>query len=391
MPYLDWNATAPLHPAARRAWLDAADRLWHNPSSLYATATAARAALDEARETLAELIGADPDRIVFTAGATEANNALARRLARTLPADGRAAISPLEHPCVTEPFHAALPGRVVELPVTRHGVVEPDAVAAAGAGVGFVSVMAASNESGGLQPWEAIAGTCRSRGIPFHTDAAQWLGRLPAGELGRCDWVTGSGHKFGGPKGTGFLLVPRGAVAFQGDRGGPQEQGRRAGTENVAGIVAMVAALAAQAAETDARRAALAADRDAAEARLLAALPGTVVVGGGGPRLWNTLALLPPPGPAADDARKTVARLAAAGVEASTGAACSAGSAAAARVVVAIGAGRLGVEPGRLGGMVRLSGGWETTAADWNAAVDALVAIARGAAALPAVTLASRG
>jgi alkylation response protein AidB-like acyl-CoA dehydrogenase len=115
----------------------------------------------------------------------------------------------------------------------------------------------------------------------------------------------------------------------------------------------------------------------------------TVVVGGGAPRLWNTLALLPPPGPAAADGRKTVARLAAAGVEASTGAACSAGSAAAARVVAAIGAERLGVAPERLRGMVRLSGGWQTTAADWTAAVDALVTIARGAAApLPGVTLA---
>jgi len=391
MPYLDWNATAPLHPAARRAWLDVADRLWHNPSSLYAAATAAREALDLARETLAELIGAEPGRIVFTSGATEANNALARHLARTLPRDAVAAISTLEHPCVTEPFHAALPGRVVELPVNRHGFVPPDAIAGAGDRVGIVSVVAASHESGGLQPWDAIAAECRGRGIEFHTDAAQWLGREKAGRLGRCDWVTGSGHKFGGPRGSGFLVVPRGMSSFQGDRGGPQEGGRRAGTEDVAAIVAMVAALAARAADVEARRGALAADRDAAERRLLAALPGAVVVGAEAPRLWNTIAVLPPPGPAAADARKTVARLAAAGVEASTGAACSAGSAAAARVVAAIGAERLGVDAGRLGGMVRLSGGWETTASDWTAAVDALVAIARGTAApLPAVTLPER-
>jgi cysteine desulfurase len=389
VPYFDWNATAPLHPAARRAWLEVNDRLWHNPSSLFAAASAARESLEMARETLADLLGADPGRIVFTAGATEANNALARHLARVLPADRAAAISPLEHPCVTEPFHVALPGRVVELPVDERGVVDPDAVARVSDRVGFVSVMAASNESGGLEPWEEIARACRGRGIPFHTDAAQWLGRLPAGGLGASDWVTGSGHKFGGPKGCGFLVVPAGDGAFCSDRGGPQEGGRRAGTENVAAIVALVAALEACAAEPTERRRALAADRDAAEARLLAALPGTVVVGGGAARLWNTLALLPPPGPAAADARKTVARLAAAGVEASTGAACSAGSAAAARVVAAIGAERLGVAPERLRGMVRLSGGWQTTAADWTAAVDALVTIARGAAApLPGVTLA---
>lgn len=384
VPYLDWNATAPLHPRAKAAWIDAAERLWHNPSSLYAAATRARDALEGARETLSDLLGCDPARIVFTGGATEANNALVRHVARTLAPDRSVAISPLEHPCVAEPFHAALQGRVVELPVDGRGVVDPEAVAAAAPGLGFVSVIAAGNESGVLEPWEEIAAACRGRGIPFHTDAAQWLGRLPAGGLGQCDWVTGSGHKFGGPRGCGFLVVPAG-VPFRADRGGPQESGRRAGTEDVAGIVAMISALEACAEEPAARREALAADRDAAERRLLAAVPGTVVVGGGGPRLWNTLAVVPPAA-AAGDARKTVARLAAAGVEASTGAACSAGAAAVPRVLAAIGAERLGIGAGALRGMVRFSGGWETTAADWTAAVDALVAILRGdAAPLPAV------
>jgi cysteine sulfinate desulfinase/cysteine desulfurase-like protein len=253
MPYLDFNATAPLHPAARQAWLEAADRAWHNPSSLYPEAAVARQLFEEARERLADMIGCDPGRIVFTSGATEANNALARHVGRTAGPRARAVLSAIEHPCVAEAFAAALPGRILEADVDGTGAVQPGAVdaAIAAGSVACVSVMAASNETGVIQPWEDIAAACRRRGVPFHTDAAQWFGKLPAAALSRCDWITGSGHKFGGPKGVGFLVVPEDDTAnpsargFQGDRGGPQESGRRAGTENVAAIAAMVAALEA--------------------------------------------------------------------------------------------------------------------------------------------------
>lgn len=365
MPYFDFNATAPLHPDARRAWLEASDRAWHNPSSLFAGGTFARNLLEDARERLADLLGCDAERIVFTSGATAANNAVARHVGRTA-AGRRAVISAVEHPCVRDAFVAAMPGSVVEAPLDRDGVVSIDAVEEllAAGDVACVSVMAAGNESGVIQPWQLLAERCRQRGVDFHTDAAQWLGKLPAAELGRCDWVTGSGHKFGGPKGVGFLVVPEGRTGFHGDLGGPQERGRWAGTENVAAIVAMVAALEARDGEAAGQRLLRAGDRDAAERRLLAAIPAAIVVGGGAPRLWNTLAVIVP----GADGKKLVARLGRAGVDASTGSACSTGSDSLPRAVLALG----GEAAGR--GMVRLSGGWETTAADWTVAIDALVA-----------------
>jgi cysteine desulfurase len=244
--------------------------------------------------------------------------------------------------------------------------------------------MAASNEIGVIQPWDEIAAACRRRGVPFHTDAAQWFGKLPAASLSRCDWITGSGHKFGGPKGVGFLIVPEGDASaptsrsFHGDRGGPQERGRRAGTENVAAIAAMVAALEAAEARTG-EAAVRAAIRDAAERRLREHLPQAIVIGAAAPRLWNTLAVYL----AGFDAKKIVARLGRAGVAASTGSACAAGAGSTARSLAAIGADRLGIDPAAPGGMVRLSAGWDTTAAEWTLAIDALIAAVRDAGEPP--------
>ena len=377
MIYFDCNATVPLHPAARQAWLDATDRTWHNPSGLHAAATIARDVLDDSRDRLAALLGCDPARVVFMAGATAASNALARHVAATADPGSLTILSAIEHPCMAESFAAALPGRLAEIPVDHDGVVSIDAAEAVldaqPTRPAILSVMAASNESGTIQPWQAIAARCRTRGVPFHTDAAQWLGKCPARDLGACDWVTGSGHKFGGPRGVGFLVVPEGGAAFRGDRGGPQENGRHAGTENVASIAAMVAALEAREAEIVGRAEAWAAARDAAQRRLCERIPGAVVVGAGAPRLWNTLAVVIP----GADGRKLVARLSRRGVAASTGSACSAGADAAARILAAVGAEELGLVPADLRGMVRLSGGWDTTHDQWMEAADSLAAAVR--------------
>lgn len=386
--YFDCNASVPLHSAARRVWLDASDRAWHNPSGLYAAATAARDVLDDCRDRLAALLDCEPARIVFTAGATAAANMLARHVAATVARDARAFLSAIEHPCVADSFHASLPGRIVDIAVDRHGVVTVEtteaALDAAAAMPAIVAVTAASNEAGTLQPWPAIAALCRSRGIPFHTDAAQWLGKLPARGLGKCDWVTGSGHKFGGPKGAGFLVVPVGERAFRGDRGGPQEHARHAGTENVAAIAAMVAALEAREAEIVGRIERWTAARDAAERRLSKRVPGAIVIGAGAPRLWNTLAVVIP----GADGKKLVARLNQLGIAASTGSACSAGADSAARILTAIGGPALGLAAHDLRGMVRLSGGWDTTPDEWIMAVDALADAATGGDhGLPRVSL----
>lgn len=379
MPSFDHNATAPLCPEARAAWLGAAASLPHNPSGLHAAATRARDFLEECRERLAALVGCDDaGRLVFTSGATAANNLLARHLGRTAPADAAVVVSPLEHPSLDVPLRAAFPGRVVETGVDGDGVVDEAEIGRAldglgGRAVACVSVMAASNESGVLEPWPGIARACRDRGVAFHTDAAQWLGKLPASGLAACDWVTASAHKFGGPRGVGFLLVPEGA-GFRGDLGGPQEAGRHAGTENLPGIAGMVAALEARERELGEIVPRGMRDRDAAIESLRRRLPAALVVSGGAARLWNTLAVLVPGG----DSRKLVAALDRAGIDASSGSACSSGAASAARVVAAIGA-RAGLGPGVRAGMVRLSAGPETTAAEWLAAIDALVAAAGGA------------
>lgn len=385
MTYLDHNATTPLHPAAREAWLEAAEHLWHNPSGLYAAATRARSLLDRCRERLADLLGVtDPGRIVFTSGATAACNLLARELGRTAPANAVAIISPIEHPAVHESFLAAFPGAVVEADCDSDGVVGSAAIDAALAGVAgrpvaCVSVMAAGNESGVLQPWPDIAWLCRDRGIPFHTDASQWIGKLPATSLGVCPWVTGSGHKFGGPRGVGFLVVPA-DCPLRGDRGGPQEGGRHAGTENLPAIAGLVAALQAREsglADVAGRGATL---RDEMIVALRDALPAAVVVSAGAERLWNTLAVLVP----GADSRKLVAALDRAGIAASTGSACSAGAASAARIVAAIGS-RFGGPCAARAGLVRLSAGPETTSAEWREAARVLADAA--AARPPRITL----
>ena len=383
MIYLDANATTPLHPAARAAWLDAAGSSWHNPSGLYAPATAARDLLETCRDRLAGLLDCEPARVVFTGGATAAANAMARHVGRFADPGATALAFGGEHPCVADPLHEALAGRVEEIPCDVDGVVRLDALAsriASGRPPVFVTVMAASNESGVLQPWRDMLSLCQRHGVPFHTDAAQWLGKYSASGLGACDWVTGSGHKFGAPKGIGFLVVPEHGPAFHGDRGGPQERGRHAGTEDVAAVAALVAALEAREVEpTEAHRAA----RDAAEARLRDRLPEAVIVSGGAPRLWNTLAVIVP----RMDARKLVARLAASGIAASTGSACSAGAGSTPRIIAAIGASRLGLSATDARGFVRFSASWETTPSDWITAIDALAEAVRPEASLPTITL----
>ena len=202
--YFDHNATTPLHPAARAAWLQASEQHWHNASSLYREAGMTSQALESARERLGDLLGTEAERIVFTSGATESNNMLFTGLAKCLEADAVVAISAIEHPSVREAARAMLGrGRIIEIPVDEEGVVQPAALqeVLARHQPALVSIMAANNESGVLQPWPELLRLCREAGVRLHTDAAQWLGKMKATGLGLCDYVTGSAHKFGGPKG----------------------------------------------------------------------------------------------------------------------------------------------------------------------------------------------
>lgn len=346
--YFDHNATTPLHPAAREAWLRASEKHWHNPSSLYRDAGMASQRLEAARERLGMLLGLEAERIVFTSGATESNNAL-------LSSFDRVALSSIEHPSVRMAARNA-----VELPVNADGVVEPDAVARllTSQRPALVSIMAANNESGALQPWREIAALCRGQDVSFHTDAAQWIGKCDSSHLGECDYITGSAHKFGGPKGCGFLVLPDEDARLHFLRGGPQENGRRAGTENYPAIEAMVTALEAITPQLDEIQSAQCQHRDDFIAAMRSRFEGLRVISEGAPRLWNTVLMVMP----AHSNLKWLTALSRRGFSISTGSACSSGREGSSVVVTALGAG--GDELKRV---VRISGGWESTSEDWTA------------------------
>ena len=333
--YFDFNATTPLLPKAREAWLRAAERHWHNPSSLYREAGITSQKLETARERLGELLQVDAERIVFTSGATEANNLLFSAFTGQ-----KTAISTIEHPSVRE---AARNWAKVSTFEADGEMPE---------GVALVSVMAANNESGQLLPWRELSLLCRAKGIPFHTDATQWLGKLEA-DFSTCDYLSGSAHKFGGPKGAGFLVLRDENERIRLIHGGPQENGRRAGTENYPAIEAMVTALETikpQLAACDG------AGRDAFEATMQASFEGLRLISADKPRLWNTSLLVMP----RHENLKWLTRLSRRGFSISTGSACSSGKEGSSVVVTA-----LGTSPEELRRVVRVSGGWDTTVNDW--------------------------
>jgi cysteine desulfurase len=363
--YFDHNATSPLLPAARDAWIEAAEKYPGNPSSPHRLGARADAALGSARERLAEIIGGHATEVIFTSGATESANLVLHHTAKTRD-DAEAWVFAAEHPCVIETARALFGARVRIIPALPDGVVSMEWLEEnlPGKKPALVAVMAANNETGVLQPWREVLALCHERGVPFFCDATQWIGRLPAGGLGACDWLAGSAHKFGGPRGIGFLKVPRGRIAPL-LHGGPQEEQRRAGTENVAGVLAMLAALEIrEAALAGNTHAPLAAARDEFERALTAALPGAAVVGGTAPRLWNTTAALMPE---ADCQQRWVVKLDKLGFAVSTGSACASGKEKPSHVLLA-----MNRAPSEAARMLRFSAGWETTAADWTALLEAL-------------------
>lgn len=362
--YFDANATTPLFPSVRECYLKALDADWPNPSSLYHTAGAVRRKLEEAREELADFLGIDqPERIVFGSGATESSNAVFRHVAATSPPDATVMISPLEHPCVRDAAGRDFPGRVSLAPLAPEGTIDLAATAERldQERPVLLSVMAANNETGALQPWAALRQLTAERGIPFHCDAAQWLGKMPSDGLGKIAWLTGSGHKFGSPKGVGFLVVPEGTGRLRGTSvGGAQESGHRAGTENTPGILAMVRALG-EAATWFPR--VTGEGRDGFEDRVRRSLPGTRVVGGAAPRLWNTTMLVLPE----FSNLSWLTRLSHLGFQVSTGSACSAGKGHPSHVMEA-----MGLDPDEMGRVLRASSLWSAGAEEWEALAEGL-------------------
>ncbi|MGK7865904.1 cysteine desulfurase family protein [Falsiroseomonas sp. E2-1-a20] len=314
--YLDANASEPLRPAARAAVLAALD-LAGNPSSVHAAGRAARRLLDRARDQVVARFG--PAEVVFTAGGTEANALAIRGLA----AGRRVLVGATEHPAVL----AAAPGAAL-LPVRPDGTLDLDALEAALRGApALVCLMAANNETGVIHPVAAAAALCRRHGALLHVDAVQAAGRIPVTlEAFGADSLAISGHKLGGPKGAGTLLLRPGLGLAPLIAGGGQERGRRGGTEPLPAIAGLGAA--AEAADP-AEAARLAALRDAIEA----GCHGAEVSGAGAPRLPNTTSLILP-GHAAET---QVIALDLAGMQVSAGAACSSGKVGRSHVLAAMG------------------------------------------------------
>ena len=360
--YLDWNATAPLRPAARAAMLAALDQLG-NPSSVHAEGRAARHLVETAREQVAALVGADAGNVVFTSGGTEANG-LALGPAIERPGDrqplDRLLVSAIEHPSVASGGRFARE-KIEEIPVTSQGIVDLSALEArlrelATAGQRLlVSIMHANNETGVLQPVAAAAAMVHASGGLLHVDAVQTAGRIPCdiNALG-ADLLVISGHKLGGPQGVGALVRSSQALHLADPliKGGGQERGGRAGTENVAAIAGFGAAAEAAAAALGADGVLVRALRERLEAGLMAVVANTVIFGSGAERLPNTT-LFALPGLKAET---VLMALDLDGIAASSGSACSSGKVTASRVVKA-----MGVAPELGAGAVRLSLGRDTT------------------------------
>jgi len=358
MLYFDHNATHPLSDTAREAWLRATRDFIGNPSSPHRLGGRAEKALDEARAKMAAWLGCSPLEVVWTSGATEANNAVLHHAAGA--SEGEVWISAIEHPCVHAAAARHFAKRLRLIPVNREGVVEVGWLAneLRYKAPALVAVMAANNETGVLQPWREILASCRQRGVAFLTDAAQWLGKMPAAGLGGADFVSGCAHKFGGPLGVGFLKVP-------GDFrpllvGGPQEEGRRAGTENVAGVLAMIAALEEREARISCGEPAERTIwRAQFERELRRVLPGAEIVGSAADRLWNTVSALMPGLP--DCRQRWVVKLDKLGFAVSTGSACASGKETPSHVLSA-----MNLQPEQAARALRFSAGWETTREDWT-------------------------
>ncbi|BBK42391.1 cysteine desulfurase [Allostella vacuolata] len=343
MAYLDHNATSPLRPAARDAMIAALAECG-NPSSPHAAGRAARARVEAARRTLALAFDCALDSVIFTSGGTEANNLAVRGTGAAT-----VLVSAVEHDSVREAER-----RAEVIPVDGNGIVDLEWLEArlARGGVGLVSVMLANNETGVIQPIADVVRLAHAEGALVHTDATQAAGRIPLSfESLDVELMTVSAHKLGGPPGVGALLVQEGFPLRPLLRGGRQEDGRRAGTENVPAIAGFAAAVEAALATADGTRAL----RDGLEARLLASAPGARILGALVDRLPNTTCIAMP-GVAAET---QVMALDLAGIAVSAGAACSSGKVRTSPVLAA-----MGVDAELARSAIRISLGWNSTADD---------------------------
>jgi cysteine desulfurase len=366
--YMDHNATTPLREEALVAMLPYLQEEFGNPSSLHSFGRQARKAVETAREQVAVTLGARPREIVFTGCGTESDNQAIKGVAYANRDKGDHLITTqVEHKAVLQAcqYLEKQGFRVTYLPVDRYGVVDPDDVARAITGqTVLVSVMFANNEVGTVQPIAEIGRICQERGVTFHTDAVQAVGKLPVDvtELG-VDLLSLSAHKFYGPKGVGALYVRQGTKIDPLLHGGHQEWGRRAATENVAGIVGLGKAIELRRGEMAAEADRLATLRERLYEGIAARIDHVYLNGHPTRRLPGTLSLC------FDyvEGEGIIMGLDLAGVAVSSGSACTSASLEPSHVLLA-----MGVRPATAQGSIRFSLGRENTEEDVDRVLDVL-------------------
>jgi cysteine desulfurase len=374
--YFDYNATTPLDPAVRAEMLPFLDGIYGNPSSVHHVGRQARARLDDARDRAAHLLGSKPSEVIFTSGGTESNNLAIFGVARHLKSKGRHLItSAIEHHAVLHCFDYLAKKEAFEvtrLPVDRVGLVSPaDLKQAIRPDTILVSVMAANNEIGTIQPVAELGAICRERGVLFHTDAVQWFGKEPFENIHQfnADLVSICAHKFHGPKGAGALFIKSPLLPDPVMFGGAHENERRAGTENLSAVIGLVSALERFIKQPVFNRQQLQPLTD----RLLALaerLPGVSFVGSRTRRLSNTVSFVVE----GSDSITLLAGLDLEGICASSGSACSAGSLEPSHVVLGVGLG-----PDLAKSLVRFSLGRDSTAEEVAAVESVLPGILKRA------------
>lgn len=380
--YLDHAATTPVDPAALAVMLPYFTTHFGNPSSIYRVGRAALHALDEARDQVAAILGASPREIIFTGSGSESDNLAIRGVALAQRQAGRGAhliTSAIEHHAVlhTVEHLQAFGFEATILPVDSSGLVQPDDLRAAlRPDTVLVSVMYANNEIGTIQPIAELGAICRERGVPFHTDAVQAPGALPLDVRAlNVDLMTIAAHKFYGPKGVGALYVRRGTPLLPQITGGGQERRRRAGTENVPGIVGMAAALRLAEERRAADSAHCARLRDRLVKGVLERVPGARLNGHPTRRLPNNASL----SFEGVDGESILLLLDQYDIAASSGSACTSGSLEPSHVLLALaraaGSNTTPEVTSALPGAVRFTFGRDNTDADVDVVLDVLPGI----------------
>ena len=367
MIYLDYNATTPLCDTAWRAMQPYFERHFGNPSSVHRSGRETRAAIDDARDRLAALLGAKPHEIIFTSGGTESNNLAILGLVRNRAPNGKHLISnraehhavlhALEHLEKRENFE------ITWLQVSADGLVDPDELERAlRPDTTLVSVMAANNETGVIQPMAEIAARCQKHGVVLHSDMVQSFGKLPT-DLAGIDAASFAAHKFYGPKGAGFLYLRSGLPIDRIQFGGAHEGERRPGTENAPAIVGMAAAAEEVLRDLPNEQEREARLRDELWSGIKRVVPDTQQNAAAAPRLANTLNVSFP----GVSSGTMLMALDLAGFGASSGSACMVGSVMASHVLLA-----MGLSSERAASAIRFSLGKETAAAEIQETVAAI-------------------